>query len=139
MAELGNSIPLTCPACAAPIALPLTQVGADLMSVTLAIDLAALRHHIATQHPQEHPMSAITDRFHQVVTELEAEGHHLADEARAVFAHYEKEAAAVLDGVKPILADLRTGIAADVTDAVARVEAAVAKVEALVNQPPAGS
>jgi ElaB/YqjD/DUF883 family membrane-anchored ribosome-binding protein len=84
-------------------------------------------------------MSAITDRFHQVVTELEAEGHHLADEAKALLSHYEKEAAAVVDGVKPILADLRTGIAADVTDAVARVEAAVAKVEALVKQPPAGS
>lgn len=84
-------------------------------------------------------MSTITDRFHQVVTELEAEGHHLADEARNLLSHYEKEAAAVLDGVKPILADLRTGIAADVTDAVARVEAAVAKVEALVQQPPAGS
>ncbi len=137
---LGNRVTLTCPACDAPVVLPLTQTGADLHSVTLAIDLAALRHHIATQHPQEHPMSAITDRFHQVVTELEAEGHHLADdEAKALFAHYEKEAAAVLDGVKPILADLRTGIAADVTDAVARVEAAVAKVEALVKQPPAGS
>src|SRR5690242_6951640 len=90
-------------------------------------------------HPGSPAMSAITDRFHQVVTELEAEGHHLADEARTLFSHYEKEAAGVIDGVKPILADLRTGIAADVTDAVARVEAAVAKVEALVKQPTAGS
>lgn len=84
-------------------------------------------------------MSALADRFHNIVTQLEAEGHHLADEARSVFAHYEKEAAAVVNGVKPVLDDLRAGITADVKDAVARVEAAVAKVEALVQQPPAAS
>lgn len=155
MAELGDCT-LHCPACAAPIVLPLTQSGADLTSITLVIDVAALRRHIATAHAQEYPMSAITGRFHDLVTQLEAEGHHLADEARALLSHYEREAAAVVDGVKPVLADLRTGITADfkdaatrvetavttdVKDAVARVEAAVAKVEALVKQPqpPAGS
>jgi uncharacterized protein (UPF0335 family) len=95
-------------------------------------------------------MSAFTGRFHDVVAQLENEGHHLADEARAVFAHYEKEAAAVVDGVKPVLADLRAGVTADVkavlaeaktesADVVARLEAAVTAVEALVKQPPAGS
>lgn len=95
-------------------------------------------------------MSAISDRFHQLVTQLEDEGHHLADEARAVFAHYEKEAAAVVDGVKPVLDDLRAGVTADVkavlaeaktqgVDIVGRLEAAVGKFEALVKQPPAGS
>lgn len=97
-------------------------------------------------------MSAITGRFHDFVTQLETEGHHLADEARSLFSHYEHEAAAVVDGVRPVLDDLRTGITADVkaviaeakteaADVVARVEAAVAKFEELVKQPqpPAGS
>lgn len=84
-------------------------------------------------------MSAISARFHDFVTQLEAEGHHLADEARNLLSHYEKEAAAVEAGVKPLFDDLRTGITADVKDAVARVEAAVARVEALVKQPPAAS
>jgi hypothetical protein len=97
-------------------------------------------------------MSAITGRFHDLVTQLETEGHHLADEARSLFSHYEKEATAVVDGVKPVLEDLRAGVTADVkavlaeaktegADVVARVEAAVAKLEALVKQPqpPAGS
>lgn len=149
MAELGDCT-LRCPACDAPIVLPLTQTGADLTSITLVIDLGALRRHIATAHPQEHPMSAITGRFHDLVTQLEDEGHHLADEARALLSHYEKEAAAVVDGVRPVLEDLRAGITADVkavvteakteaADVVARVEAAVAKFEALVKQPTAGS
>ncbi|MER6350655.1 hypothetical protein ABT186_02065 [Streptomyces sp. NPDC001634] len=150
---LGDSFTLRCPACAAPIILPLTQTGLDLHHVTVVMDLAALRQHIATAHPHslEHPMSVITDRFHDLVTQLEDEGHHLADEARAVFSHYEKEAAAVLDGVKPILADLRAGVTADVkavvdeakaegADIVARFEAAVVKAEALLQQqPPAAS
>ncbi|MFE2832180.1 hypothetical protein ACFXI6_14200 [Streptomyces mirabilis] len=84
-------------------------------------------------------MSAILDELKHVVATLEAEGHALAGKARSVLTHYEEEAAAIVNGVKPVLADLRTGIAADVTDAVTRVEAAVAKVEALVQQPPAGS
>lgn len=95
-------------------------------------------------------MSTITDRFRQLVTELEGEGHHLADEAKSLFSHYEKEATAVLDGVKPVLADLRAGVTADFkavvdeaktegADLVTRIEAAVAKVEALVQQPPAAS
>lgn len=95
-------------------------------------------------------MSALTGRFHDLVTQLENEGHHLADEARSLLNHYEHEAAAVVDGVKPVLAELRTGITADLkavlteaktegTDVVTRVEAAVAKLEALVKQPPAAS
>ena len=96
-------------------------------------------------------MSAFTGRFHDFVTKLEDEGHHLADEARSLLSHYEKEAAAVVDGVKPVLEDLRAGVTADVkvvlaeartegADMVARAEAAVAKLEALLkNQPPAGS
>ena len=95
-------------------------------------------------------MSAITGRFHDLVTQLEAEGHHLADEARSLLSHYEREAAAVVDGVKPVLADLRTGVVADLkavlaeaktegADVVARVEAAVTKLEELVKQPPAAS
>ena len=132
---------LHCPACDAPIILPLTQTGADLTSITLAINLAAVRQHIAIAHPHpmEHPMSAIADRVHQLVTQLETEEHHLADEARTIFNRYEREAAAVVDGVKPVLDDLRAGITADVKDAVARVEAAAAKVEALVKQTPAAS
>lgn len=136
MAELEPAR-LNCPACQAPILLPLTQQGADLTSITLTIDLNALRRHIAAAHPQEPPMSAILDELKHVVTSLEAEGHALAGKARSVLTHYEEEAAAVVNGVKPILADLRTGITADVKDAVAKVEAAVAKVEALVKQPPA--
>lgn len=149
MAELEPAR-LNCPACQAPILLPLTQQGAYLTSITLTIDLNALRRHIATAHPQEPPMATILDRFHAVVATLEAEGHHLADEARTVFSHFEKEAAAVVGAVTPVLNDLRTGVTADVkavideakteaADVVARIEAAVAKLEALVKQPPAGS
>lgn len=150
MAELEPAR-LNCPACHAPILLPLTQAGADLTSITLTVDLNALRAHIAQHHPQEPRMATILDRFHAVVATLEAEGHHLADEARALFDRYEKEAAAVLGAVEPVLADLRAGVTADVktviteakaeaADVVARVEAAVAKLEALLaQQPPAGS
>ena len=62
MAELEPAR-LNCPACNAPILLPLTQAGADLTSITLAIDLTALRRHIATAHPQEPYMSAFTDKL----------------------------------------------------------------------------
>lgn len=142
---------LNCPACGVPIVLPLTQTGAGLTSITLAIDLSALRRHIATTHPQEPRMSAITDRFHAFVTTLETEGHHLADEAKTLFDRYEKEAAAVLSAVTPVLDDLRAGVTADVkavlaeaktegADIVARAEAAVVKLEALLaQQPPAGN
>lgn len=99
-------------------------------------------------------MSVLTGRFHDLVTQLQNEGHHLADEASSLLNHYEKVEAALVEGVKPVLADLRTGITADFKDAatrvetavttdlkdgVARIEAAVAKVEALVKQPPAAS
>ncbi|MCW7941679.1 hypothetical protein AAW14_06450 [Streptomyces hygroscopicus] len=84
-------------------------------------------------------MSAIMDELKHVVTTLEAEGHALAGKARSVLSHYEKEAAAVVDGVRPVLEELRTAVVADVKNAVADVEAAVAKVEALVKQPNAGS
>lgn len=57
MAELGDAR-LRCPACDAPILLPLTQLGADLTSITLAIDLGAVRAHIAADHPQEPVMDA---------------------------------------------------------------------------------
>ena len=33
-------------------------------------------------------MSALADRFHQLVTRLESEGHHLADEARDLYHHF---------------------------------------------------
>ena len=84
-------------------------------------------------------MSVILDDLKHVVTALEDEGHALAGKARTVLSHYEKEAAAVVNGVRPILDDLRAGITADVKDAASRIEAAVAKVEALVQQPSAGS
>lgn len=52
MAGLGDAR-LRCPACDAPILLPLTQLGADLTSINLAIDLNAVRAHIADEHSQE--------------------------------------------------------------------------------------
>lgn len=33
-------------------------------------------------------MSAAADRFHTLVTRLESEGHHLADEARDLYHHF---------------------------------------------------
>lgn len=33
-------------------------------------------------------MSALADRFHTLVTRLENEGHHLADEARDLYHHF---------------------------------------------------
>lgn len=95
-------------------------------------------------------MSVILDDLKHVVTTLEDEGHALAGKARTVFDHFEKEAAAVVGAVGPILDDLRAGLTADVkavideaktegADAVARIEAAVAKVEQLLKQPPAAS
>lgn len=85
-------------------------------------------------------MSALSARFHDLVTALEAEGHQLADEARAVFTHYEQDAAAVAAGIKPVLDELRAGVGADVKDAVGKVETAVAEVLALLKpQPAAGS
>jgi hypothetical protein len=82
-------------------------------------------------------MSALTDEFKHVVTTLEAEGHHLADRARAALGHYEHLAAALVGEIRPVLDETKTAILADVTDAVTRVEAAVAKVEALVHPAPA--
>lgn len=95
-------------------------------------------------------MSVILDDLKHVVTTLEAEGHALAGKARALLSHYEKEAAAVVGAVGPVLADFRTGVTADVkavfaeaktegADIVARAEAAVVALEALVKQPPAAS
>lgn len=98
-------------------------------------------------------MSAILDELKHVVTVLEDEGHALAGKARTVLTHYEEEAAAVVNGVKPLFDDFRTGIEADVkavfaeaktegADIVARAEAAVAKLEDLLKQqptPPAAS
>lgn len=134
MAALGREYTLTCRFCNASVALPIKQSGASPMSVTFSIDLGTLWRHIATEHPQEQPMSAIADRFHDLVEQLETEGHTLADEARALLSHYEKEAAAVTDGLKPVFNELRTGIGADVKDAIGKVETAVAEVAALLKQ-----
>jgi hypothetical protein len=138
MAALGREFALTCPVCNAPVVLPVTQSGTGLTRATFSIDLGALRRHIAAEHPQGASVSAITDRFHDLVTQLEGEGHTLADEARALLSRYEKEAAAVTDGLKPVLNELRTGITADVKDAIGKVETAVAEVAALLKQQTGG-
>lgn len=132
MAYLG-ACTLTCPACQAPIVLPLTQTGADLTSITLTIDLAAVRQHIATTHPQEHPMSAFTDKLHAFFS-------HFAEVSREDIAHLE---AAVEEKVQPLVAEVRdelnTELAAVEEKFKADIAALEAKIEQLINASPAAS
>lgn len=51
MAVLG-SIHAQCPACEAPLDLPLTQTGCGPLSITVTVDLGAVRKHVAAAHPK---------------------------------------------------------------------------------------
>ncbi|NUP39177.1 MAG: hypothetical protein HOY76_19725 [Streptomyces sp.] len=128
MADLGDCT-LTCPACQAPIVLPLTQSGADLTSITLTIDLSAVRQHIATTHPQEHSMSAFTDKLHAFFSRF-------AEVSREDIAKVET---AVEEKVQPLVAEVRDEYKNDVAALEARLAALEAKIEQILSAGPAAS
>ena len=142
MAKLGESIQLECPACAAPLVLPVAQTGADLRSITLVIDLGAMRHHIATTHPQENTMSAFTDRLHALIARFTSIGK----------ADVEEIVTAAEEHLVPLLDNARAGLLGDVkslvseavaeakhleSEALADIKAELVAIQALLTQQPA--
>ncbi|MFF7881044.1 hypothetical protein ACH40F_07795 [Streptomyces sp. NPDC020794] len=137
MAELGAAH-VQCPACEAPIVLPLTQAGADLMSITLAIDLSAVRTHIATEHPQENPMSALTDKLHAFFARFTSVAHQDVQEiVTAVEQHLAPLVqAAVRDALTTVEADGKSLLDKLKTDEEALVKAVAAEVAKLLGRTP---
>lgn len=132
MAELEPAR-LDCPACAAPILLPLTQQGADLTSITPTIDLNALRWHIAAAHPQEPCMSAFTDRLHAFFSRFAEVSHE----------ELVKVETAVEEKVQPLVAEVRDELKKELSTVEQQLKADLAaleaKVEQLLNAGPAAS
>lgn len=75
---------------------------------------------------------SFTTEFHTLVTTLEDEGHGLADKARNLFSKYEKEAEAIIDGLKPLLAQGHAELLAGVKELLAEAATDKDKLAALV-------
>ncbi|MFD0032523.1 hypothetical protein ACFVJK_30500 [Streptomyces sp. NPDC127172] len=50
---LGSSVPFPCPACTAPMTVPLKEVAHNGDVLTVELDLGPFRAHIATAHNRE--------------------------------------------------------------------------------------
>ncbi|MFF7142252.1 hypothetical protein ACFZB5_13520 [Streptomyces nodosus] len=53
MAYLGTHIPLTCPACAERVVLPVKETGREGSTVTVSMDLTPFHTHIAAAHTRK--------------------------------------------------------------------------------------
>ena len=47
---LGTSVPLDCPACDEPMTIPVKEIGREGATLTVALNLAPFREHIAAAH-----------------------------------------------------------------------------------------